>query len=96
MSPLHSVQVRWLTPIEGGRGTPFAGGRYTPTARFAGEQEQFSVVMEFTPAGPTNPSAGTMRLLNPELLEIKKRIVPGVALEIMEGSRVVAQCNVQG
>ena len=36
-----------------------------------------------------------MRLLNPDLFEIQQRIRPGVALEIMEEARVVANCVVE-
>lgn len=95
MSPSYPIEVRWLTAEEGGRQISFAGGRYTPTARLAGEAEQFSVVLEFPPNAAANPTKGTLRLLNPALLEVQRRIGPGVALEIMEGSRVVAHCVVE-
>lgn len=89
------VQLHWLTPEEGGRKVPFCGERYTPTARFAGEQDQFSVALEFPQNCAQNPTAGTLRLLFSELVDIQRRILPGVALEIMEGPRVVARCKVE-
>ena len=95
MSPFYPIQVHWLTPEEGGRKTPIVGGRYTPTARFAGEQDQFSVVLEFPQNAGACPTTGTIRLLFPDNVEVQQRIHPGVDLEIMEGSRVVARCVVE-
>ncbi|GEM_PF-5888184 len=89
------IHLHWLTPEEGGRKTSIRGGRYTPTARFAGEQDQFSVVLEFSQDCPANPTAGTMRLLFPDLVDVQRRILPGAALEIMEGARVVARCVIE-
>jgi hypothetical protein len=95
MAPICHIQARWLTAEEGGRTTPIRGGRYTPTARFAGEQDQFSVVLDFPGSNETNPSKGTLRLLFPDLVDIQQRMRPGVTLEIMEGARVVARCVVE-
>ena len=89
------VDLHWLSPEEGGRSRPVHADRYTPTARFTGEQEQFSVVMEFPKNAGINPETGTLRLLNLELASIQGRIRPHVALEIMEGERVVAECVVE-
>jgi hypothetical protein len=89
------ISMRWLTPEEGGRKTPIRGERYTPTARFAGEQDQFSVILEFADRTVANPTKGTLRLLFPDLIEIQRRVGPGTALEIMEGGRVVAHCLVE-
>lgn len=91
MAESYAVKLRWLSAEEGGRKTPVGGGRYTPTARFAGEQDQFSVVLEYA-QGVRNPPTAMLRLLNPDLFGAQQRIRPGVALEIMEGARVVAQC----
>lgn len=85
------VQLRWLTPIEGGRIQPFVGARYTPTARFVGENVFFSVVLDFSNNQP-NPTEGMLSLLVPDLQDIQSRIVPGCQLEITEGLRIVAHC----
>jgi hypothetical protein len=94
MASSYPVQLRWLTAEEGGRASPVRGGRFTPTARFAGEQEHFSVVLEYPQSQADKPPKATLRLLNPDLVEIEIRIRPGAALEIMEGTKVVAQCTV--
>ena len=91
MMPSCEIELHWLTPKEGGRTTPFRGSRFTPTARFVGEQDQFSVVLDFAPSNVPNPTKGVLRLLNPDLREIQGRIHTGTKLEIMEGPRVVAQ-----
>jgi hypothetical protein len=91
MSAKFGIHLRWLTPAEGGRAIPFTGNRYTPTARFAGEKNQFSVELEFS----SNQTIGSLRLLNPEIVDIERRLHPGVELEIMEGSAVVARCAVE-
>jgi hypothetical protein len=93
MAQSYTIQLRWLSVEQGGRKNPIGGGRYTPTARFAGEQEHFSVVLEY-PKGVCNPSTAILHLLNPDLVEIQLQIHPGVALEIMEGANVVAHCTV--
>jgi hypothetical protein len=67
--------------------------RYTPTARFTGDDEVFSVVLEFATTG-ASPTEGTLRMLFPDLADIQARIRPGGSLEIMEGPRVVAHCLV--
>jgi hypothetical protein len=95
MGPVCQVRLRWLTAEEGGRKLPFVGGRYTPTARFAGEQDQFSVVLDFPGNNVANPTKGALRLLNPDLVDIQLRIRAGVALELMEGACVVARCLVE-
>ena len=96
MNPVYRIKLRWLTPQESGRQSPIRGGRrYTPTARFAGEESQFSVVLEFPQSNLLNPPEGTLRLLFSDLVEIQRRMVPGVALEIMEGARVVANCRIE-
>jgi len=92
---VHQVQLRWLNPEQGGRSKPFGGDRYVPTARFVGEQSQFSVVLEFPNNRAANPTNGTIQLLNPGLIAIDERLHPGVAIEIMEGPRIVAQCVVE-
>ena len=91
MSSICKIELHWLTADEGGRRMPVTGGmRYTPTARFAGEQEQFSVVLDFPGSTSANPASGNLRLLFPDLVEIAQRLRPGAALEIMEGARVAA------
>jgi hypothetical protein len=92
MATSFAVIMRWLTPEEGGRMTPFEGHRYTPTARFIGEDSQFSVVVEFSQKHGGNPARASLRLLLPDRPEVEERIRGGAALEIMEGSRVVACC----
>ena len=95
MVPKCQIQMRWLTAEEGGRTTPYRGVRHTPTARFAGEQDRFSVVLDFAEGNAANPTKGTLRLLFSDLHEIQRRIDPGVTMEIMEGARVVAHCVVE-
>src|ERR1700722_1973058 len=60
MIPFCPIQLRWLTAEEGGRASPVQGDRYTPTARFAGEQEQFSVDLGFPGNRAVNPTKGTL------------------------------------
>ncbi len=84
------VGVSWLPPEDGGRDAPVSKGRYTPTARIAGEQEHFSVVLEFD-----NATTARLKLLNPALAQFEQRVGPGTKLEIMEGPRLVAYCQVQ-
>lgn len=95
MAPICQVELRWLTTEEGGRATPFHGARYTPTARFAGEQDHFSVILEFAGNDVANPTKGTLRLLVPEFGDFQRRIQAGAALEIMEGGRIAARCVVE-
>ncbi len=94
MSETCRVELHWLTADEGGRAIPFQGGRYTPTARFAGEMESFSVVLTFAQSKVAGPTTGELWLLNPDLTEFRQRIRPGAAIEIMEGTRLVARCVV--
>jgi hypothetical protein len=92
--PIAHVELRWLTPQEGGRRQPFVGARYATTARFLGENDLFSVVCFFpTPTQP-NPSKADLALLNPDLVDIQRRIVTGIQLEITEGAKLVARCHV--
>jgi hypothetical protein len=93
MMRLANVQLQWLKMEEGGRRQPFVGFQYTPTARFFGENEYFSVVLRF-PSNHPNPSQGKLTLLFPDLQDVQKRLVPGCKLEITEGSRIVAHCQV--
>lgn len=92
MAAIHNIQLRWMTAEQGGCSKPFGGERYATTARFVGEQDHFSVVVDFPNNRSANPPKGTLRLLNPDLVEIEQRLNSDSALEIMEGSRVVAQC----
>src|ERR1017187_10009497 len=85
------IQLTWVDAVNG-RASPVTNGRYVPTARFAGEEEQFSVIVEFGEAGA---GKGELRLLNPDLVQVQQRLRPGAALEIMEGPRVVASCVVE-
>jgi hypothetical protein len=68
MQTSAKVRLQWLTPEEGGRARPFVGGEYRPTARFAHEDEHFSVVLLFGNSNQPNPREGTLRLLVPDLL----------------------------
>ena len=94
MTTSYRVQLHWLSADQGGRKIPIRGERYTPTARFAGENDQFSVVLEYPQPAERNSQKASLRLLNPRLVEISERIHDGIALEIMEGLRVVAHCVV--
>jgi hypothetical protein len=94
MQSAARVRLQWLTPGEGGRSRPFIGGRYTPTARFPTENEQFSVVLRFANGNQPNPGEGILQLLVPDLDEFQARITSGGQLEIMEGARKVAQCEI--
>ena len=89
------VNVRWLLPEQGGRRQPFVGSSYAPTARFSGDAELFSVVVEFPSATQANPTAGKLNLLFPERLpRAQTRLVPGSKLELTEGPTTVAYCEV--
>ena len=92
--PVH-VTLRWLTPDEGGRRRPIQGQEYAPTARFVGEtHDLFSVVLSFVDPQQPNPEEADLRLLFPDLTEVQKRLLPGSRLEITEGAKVVAHCQV--
>jgi hypothetical protein len=97
MSPLLAhVRVKWLAPEHGGRKTPIVAsqGRYTPTARFSGADSHFGVVMEFEPSAGVNPEEATIRLVNPQLAEVRRSLLANARLDIMEGPRKVADCLV--
>jgi hypothetical protein len=94
MAHVAHVALRWLTPEEGGRKQPFVGARYATTARFPGESDLFSVVCLFPDATLPNPARADLVLLFPDLVDIQRRILPGSHLEITEGPKVVARCQV--
>jgi len=53
------------------------------------------VVLLFANATHSNPKEGLLRLLAPDrLADIQAQIIPGAELEIMEGARTVAICQV--
>lgn len=93
-APISDVEVRWLKPAEGGRKKPFCGSRYAATARFSGEEELFSVILQFNQVDQANPVSGKLTLLFPDRADIQTRIAPGSKLEITEGARLVAHCQV--
>jgi hypothetical protein len=93
-APIAHVELHWLTPEEGGRKQPLAGSRYAPNARFPGENDLFSVVCFFPNPAQRNPQKAELVLLNPDLVDIQSRILPGCQLEITEGPKVVARCYV--
>src|SRR5437899_3225436 len=78
-APKVQVELDWIDSANG-RATPIQNGRYVPTARIVGEETPFSVVVELA-----DETHGTLRLLNPGLVEVQNRIGPGTVLEIMEG-----------
>jgi hypothetical protein len=95
--PVAQVQLDWLSAKEGGRKTPFTGSPYATNARFVGDSdtEIFSVVLRFENSTVANPSQGALTLLAPELLpRLRERLIPGARLEITEGPRTVARCQV--
>ena len=92
MVAIHHIQLHWLTADEGGRKSPVGPGRYAPSARFVSEREIFSVVVDLPGA---NPTQGTLQMLNHDLVEIQRPMRPGATLELMEESRVVADCVVE-
>ncbi len=93
-APLAHVELRWLTPEEGGRKQPFVGARYAVTARFPGDSDYFSVVCFFSNPSQANPPEAELALLNPDLKDIQNRILAGGQLEITEGPKLVAHCQV--
>lgn len=95
MSPLLArVRFDWLPPEQGGRRTPWIGDRYVPTARIAGDNELFSVIVRFETGDRPNPTQGVLGLLNPDLTSVCSRIHAGTRLDITEGPRKVADCTV--
>ena len=98
LQPVASCRIRWLTAAEGGRRSPLPGPAYFPTARFLDEQELFSVVVRTPPtaSGPlTEQKEVEINLLFPDRLsDIAAKIVPHAKLQITEGARTVAECEV--
>lgn len=93
-----TCRIRWLTVAEGGRRTPLSGSVYAPTARFVNEPEVFSVVLR-SPQSTMVPLADQaeveLNLLAPDRLpEVAARLVPHRKLQVMEGSRTVAECEI--
>lgn len=85
------VSVNWLRA----RTTPLQDGTYCPTARFPGDPEHFSVVVEFPADSGANPGNGKLRLLLPDLVHITQKLAPGTWLEFLEGALVVARCLIE-
>lgn len=98
--PIARLQLRWLTPDEGGRQSgPPLGPVYTPTARFAHDSidSQFSVLLHRsdTDSNTWEWKDVELFLLFPENLpEIVNQLVPGSNLKIHEGRNVVAEGQV--
>jgi hypothetical protein len=99
--PVAHVQLRWLSPAEGGRTTPPTGPAYATTAHFAEETaaQLFSVVLRLG-GGPGPDRVGTgeaeLTLLAPDNLpDVVRRLTPGAELRITEGPRPVAECRVR-
>jgi hypothetical protein len=69
-----------------------------PTARFDDVPEVFSVVLRFSaPAPPDGPAVHEceLNLLAPDRLpDLAALLTPGRHLTVMEGARVVADCDV--
>jgi hypothetical protein len=97
IQPVATARIRWLSPAEGGRGSPPAGPVYAATAHFADEPDQFSVVLRSTSLGIGVLGAKgevDLHLLAPDRLpNVVARIVPTARLFIMEGARTVAECE---
>ncbi len=98
--PIARVQLRWLTPEEGGRQSgPPPGPIYTPTARLAQDSidSQFSILLNRfdNDNDPLEWKDVELFLLFPENLpEIIDHLAPGSNLKIHEGRKVVAEGQV--
>ena len=93
--PRAIVRLRWLGPDEGGFDAAPKGPRHAAMARFAAPGmvvHEFGVMLDL---GPDGLVAG-LRVLDAENLpEVVERIRPRERLLILEGSRVVAEAEVQ-
>jgi len=99
---LATAKVHWLSPAQGGRKAPPSSSVYAATGRFdEPESEFFSVVLSFPAPKEQAENGSTPRavdeaevsFLAPELVENK--LAPGKKLLISEGSRTVAECEIQ-
>ena len=96
--PVATVQLRWLTPDEGGRQAPPRGPTYAATAHFADEtvEQSFSVVLCLLFSPSAKDGIVELTLLAPSNLPaVVQRFVPGSQLRITEGTRTVAECQVE-
>jgi hypothetical protein len=94
--PVAKLQLRWLTPEEGGRKSgPPPGPVYVPTARFADDpiDHQFSIGLRRLDNSTDSKEwkDTELMLLSPESNpDAVKRLTSGSVLKIHEGRRVVA------
>jgi hypothetical protein len=97
LQPVACARVRWRTAAEGGRSQPPAGPVYASVGRFADGQECFSVVLRFPEAaaqGGCGPHDCELTLLAPDRLpDIASQFAPGRRLDVLEGARIVAECE---
>jgi hypothetical protein len=98
--PVAKLQLRWLTPEEGGRKSgPPPGPIYAPTARFAEDpiDRQFSIGLRRLDSSTDAKEWKDTELMflfpesNPDAV---KRLTSGSILKIHEGGRVVAEGQV--
>ena len=98
--PVAKLQLRWLTPEEGGRKSgPPPGPIYVPTARFAEDpiDRQFSVGLRRLDSSTDSKEWKDTELMflfpesNPDAV---KRLASGSTLKIHEGRQVVAEGKV--
>ena len=103
MTPqVATAKVHWLSPAQGGRKAPPSGPVYAATGRFdEPHSELFSVVLSFPAPKEQAENGSTPRAVDevevgflvPEL--VKNKLAPGKKLLIIEGSRTVAECEIQ-
>ena len=98
--PVAKLQLRWLTPEEGGRKSgPPPGPIYVPTARFAEDpiDRQFSIGLRRLDKSTDSKEwkDTELMLLFPESNpDVVKRLTSGSVLHIYEGQKVVAEGQV--
>src|SRR5438034_8831050 len=98
--PVAKLQLRWLTPEEGGRKSgPPPGPMYVPTARFAEDpiDRQFSISLrrlDNTTDGKEWRDTELMFVFPESNSDAVKRLVSGSVLKIHEGQRIVAEGQV--
>lgn len=98
---LAKALVHWLALDQGGRSCPPSGPIYAATGRFADQDELFSVVLRFLEKKEQAENNSVPRVLDEAELGflaselVKQKLTPGTKLLITEGSRTVAECEIQ-
>jgi hypothetical protein len=99
-SPFAKTRIKWRSAEEGGRQELPSGPTYAPTAHLVDDPEIFSVVFHLEQPVIRLLAGGKAHLAHLSLLagdllpDVVRRIVPGSKLLVMEGARIVAECEV--